>query len=90
MALLTVSSSLWYTDSSLPEVEQISYNRFFTIVKEETQSSVLTLQPSAVMVDFELALIQASYIVSDNYTVIRHSGTNPKSIEHYDHLTLWD
>ena len=37
-----------------------SYSRFFTIVKEEIQNSG---QPSAVMADFELALIQASYII---------------------------
>ena len=49
-------------------------------MKEEMQNSGLTLQPSTVMADFELALIQASYLVSDKYTVIRHSGTNLKSI----------
>ena len=37
-----------------------SYSRFFAIVKEEIQNSG---QPSAVMADFELALIQASYII---------------------------
>ena len=54
-------------------------------MKEEMQNSGLTLQPSAVMADFELALIQASYLVSDKYTVIRHSSTNLKSIRHDDH-----
>ena len=70
-----------------------SYNRFFTIMKEEIQNSDLTLQPSAVMADFELALIQASCIVSDNYMLslnilvqiqnvldimtIRHFGIRP-------------
>ena len=34
---------------------------------EELQNSDLTLQLSAVMANFELALIQASCIVSDNY-----------------------
>ena len=57
---------------------QIPHHR----VKEEMQNSGLTLQPSAVMADFELALIQASYMISDNYTVIRHSGTNPKNYDH--------
>ena len=28
-------------------------------------------------------------IVSENYTVTRNSGTNPRSITHYDHQTLW-
>ena len=37
-----------------------SYSRFFAIVKEEIQNSG---QPSAVMADFELALLQASYII---------------------------
>ena len=62
--------------------KSLDYNRFLTIVKEEMQNSGLTLQPSAVMADFELALIQASYMISDNYTVIRHSGTNPKNYDH--------
>ena len=60
---------------------------------EELQNSDLTLQPSAVMADFELALIQASCIVSDNYMLsldiliqiqnvldimsIRHYGIRP-------------
>ena len=43
----------------LPTKSQTDYNRFFTIMKEEMQNSGLTLQPSAVMADFELALIQA-------------------------------
>ena len=81
MALLTVSSSPWYANSSLPKVEQIIADPHHR-VKEEMQNSGLTLQPSAVMADFELALIQASYMISDNYTVIRHSGTNPKNYDH--------
>ena len=35
----------------------VDYNRFFTIVKEEMHNSGLTLQPSAVMAAFYLALI---------------------------------
>ena len=59
------------------------YNRFCAIVKEEMQNSGLTLQPSAVMADFELVLIQAPYIESDNYTVIIHSTTDVMTIRHY-------
>ena len=70
MALLTVSSSLWYTDSSLPKVEQISYNNFLTIVKEEMQSSGLTLQPSAVMVDFELLYVLEHPAATQRFTII--------------------
>ena len=43
----------------LPNKSRADYNRFFTIVKQEMQNSGLTLQPSAVMEDFELTLIQA-------------------------------
>ena len=43
----------------LPTKSRADYNRFFAIVKEEMQNSGLILQPSAVMADFKLALIQA-------------------------------
>ena len=44
--------------------------KLFRFVPECLKSG-LTLQPSAMMADFELTLIQASYLVSDYYTVIR-------------------
>ena len=47
----------------LPTKSRADYNRFFTIMKEEMQNSGLILQPSAVMPDLQLTLIQASYIV---------------------------
>ena len=43
----------------LPAKSRADYNRFFTIVKEEMQNLGLIFQPTAIMSDFELALLQA-------------------------------
>ena len=54
----------------LPTKSQADYNRFFIIVKKEMQNSGLTLQSSAVMAEFELALIQAMELQFPSTTIM--------------------
>ena len=43
----------------LPNKSRATYNRFFTLLKEELQNLGITLRPPRVLVDFELGLLQA-------------------------------